>query len=196
MPVYSSLIEMETGDVIIGTERGIFRTKNINNPEWIAETTCMGEVPVMELKQQLLCHEDEQTTNVTEDGIFVTVYPGVWNTGVIYAATYGKGVFRCENYKKDFTAVPENPTIEEVAVSLYPNPVSSMATLSFETKESCNVSYQVFDMAGRMVMNQNLGRLNDGEHQISINAENLSTGSYILRLNQGASSASVKFLVY
>ena len=104
MPVYSSLIERETGDVIIGTERGIYRTDNINNPDWVADGFMMGEVPVMELKQQLLYHEDEQTVNVTEEGIFVKDYPGVHNTGVIYAATYGRGVFRCENYKEDFDA--------------------------------------------------------------------------------------------
>ena len=197
MPVYSSLIEMETGDVILGTERGIYRTDNINNPTWNNDGTAMGEVPVMELKQQILFHEDEEISNVTEEGVFVTVYPGVYNTGIIYAATYGKGIFRCENYKKDFASVPENPSVDNnVEVSIYPNPVCSQATISFVLNESCNVSYQIFDMMGRMVMNQGLGRFTEGEHQVNINAESLSAGSYILRLNQGANNASVKFLVY
>ena len=198
MPVYASLIEMETGHVILGTERGIYRCKRISssNPTWTADSKILGEVPVMDLKQQLLFHEDEQTVNVTEEGTFVTVYPGVHNTGVIYAATYGRGVFRCENYKKDFDNVPENQEVTTISVNMYPNPVASQATLSFNVEESANVSYQVFDMTGRMVMNQNLGRLISGEHQVSVNAENLSTGSYILRLNQGANNATVKFLVY
>ena len=197
MPVYSSVIEMETGDVIIGTERGIYRTNNIGNPTWNYDGTAMGEVPVMELKQQIVFHEDEKTVNVTDEGEFVTVYPGVHNTGIIYAATYGKGMYRCENYKQHSGAsVPENPAVASVNVTMYPNPVSGQATLSFSLNESCNVSYQVFDMTGRMVMNQGLGRFAEGEHQVSINAESLSTGSYILRLNQGAGNASVKFLVY
>ena len=197
MPIYSSLIEMETGDVILGTERGIYRTDNINNPTWNYDGTAMGEVPVMELKQQLLYHEDEQIVNVTEEGVFVEEFYGVHNTGVIYAATYGKGAYRCENYKKDFDAVPENQTVENnVAVSMYPNPISGQATLSFNLNESCNVSYQIFDMTGRMVMSQGLGRFAEGEHQVNINAESLSSGSYILRLNQGVSNSSVKFLVY
>jgi hypothetical protein len=197
MPVYSSVIEMVTGDVIIGTERGIYRTKNINNPDWIAETKMMGEVPVMELKQQTVFHETETIENETEEGVFVTEYPGVYNTGVIYAATYGRGMFRCENYKKEFASVPENNEfVNDITVSMYPNPVSSQAIVSFELNENCNVSYQVFDMTGRMVMNQNMGRMTEGEHQINVNAESLSAGSYILRLNQGANNASVKFLVY
>ena len=196
MPVYSSVIEMATGDVILGTERGIYRTKTIANPTWAADNQMMGEVPVMELKQQLLYKENEQVVNVTDEGIFVTEYPGVYNTGVIYAATYGRGVFRCENYKKEFTSVPETPAVENVTVSMYPNPVSDQATVSFNLESNANVSYQVFDMTGRMVMSKNVGQFGEGSHQVTINTENLSTGSYILRLNQGASSSAVKFLVY
>ena len=196
MPVYSSVIEMATGDVILGTERGIYRTKTIVNPTWAADNQMMGEVPVMELKQQLLYKENEQVVNVTDEGIFVTEYPGVYNTGVIYAATYGRGVFRCENYKKEFTPVPETPAVENVTISMYPNPVSDQATVSFNLESNANVSYQVFDMTGRMVMSKNVGQFGEGSHQVTINTENLSTGSYILRLNQGASSSAVKFLVY
>ena len=193
MPVYSSVIDMETGDVIIGTERGIYRTKDLQN--WIPDSHMLGEIPVMELKQQRLSVDDVTTVNHTDEGDFYTDYPGVHNTGIIYAATYGRGVFRCENYKK-YDVVPENSSNDNVNVSMYPNPVSSQATLSFDLKESCNVSYQVFDLTGRLVMNQNIGRMTEGEHQVSINAENLSSGSYILRLNQGAKNSSVKFMVY
>ena len=198
MPVYSSVIEMVTGDVIIGTERGIYRTKNIGaaNVEWIADSHMMGEVPVMDLKQQLLEQEDKEVANVTEDGIFVTEYPGVHNTGIIYAATYGRGVFRCENYKKTALSVPETSAVVETTVSLYPNPVQGMATVSFNATENAEVSYQVFDLTGRMVMNQRIGNVFEGVNEFSINTENLSTGSYILRLNQGGNSSCVKFMVY
>jgi hypothetical protein len=194
MPVYSSVIDMTTGDVIIGTERGIYRTKDLST--WTFDSQALGEIPVMELKQQRAYREDAVSVNHTEEGDFVTEYPGVKNTGIIYAATYGRGVFRCENYKKDFAGVSENSDDININLNMYPNPVSSQATLSFDLKESCNVSYQVFDMTGRMVMNQNMGRMSEGEQQININAENLSSGSYILRLNQGAKNNSVKFMVY
>ena len=198
MPVYSSVIEMATGDVIIGTERGIYRTKNIgaSNVEWIANNHMMGEVPVMDLKQQLMSQEDKEVSNVTEDGVFVTEYPGVHNTGIIYAATYGKGVFRCENYKVSGTSVPEGSVAFETTVSLYPNPVQGMATVSFNATENTDVNYQVFDLTGRMVMSQSIGRVAEGVNEFSINTENLSTGSYILRLNQGANSSCTKFMVY
>jgi len=189
---------MTTGDVIIGTERGIFRTKNIGaaNVEWVAESHMLGEVTVMDLKQQLIEQVDKEIVNVTEDGTFVTEYPGVHNTGIIYAATYGRGVFRCENYKKTATSVPETPVVVETTVSLYPNPVQGMATVSFNVTGNTEVSYQVFDLMGRMVKCESIGRVAEGNHEFSINTENLSTGSYILRLNQGGTSNCVKFMVY
>ena len=197
MPVYSSLIEMTTGDVILGTERGIYRTKDIAGAQWSADTYLLGEVPVMELKQQILFEENKTVVIENEEGTMTTVYPGIYNTGVIYAATYGRGVFRCENYKKEFDVVPESPALADMmSVSLYPNPVQGQATLSFNLNEAGNVSYQVFDLTGRMVMNQNVGRFAEGEHQINIQAENLSSGSYILRLSQGVKNQSVKFMVY
>ena len=197
MPVYSSVIEMATGDVIIGTDRGIYRTKNIANGVWTADNQSMGEVPVMELKQQTLYREDRQVVNVTNEGNFVTVYPGVHNTGIIYAATYGRGVFRCENYKQHSgTGIPETPAVVETSVSLYPNPVQGEATVSFNVTGNTDVDFQVFDLMGRMVMSQNMGRFAEGAHEFRINTENLSTGTYILRLNQGGNSNCVKFMVY
>ena len=198
MPVFSSVIEMETGDVIIGTERGIYRTKNIAAAEWTADSQILGELPVMELKQQLLYQVDKEISEVTDDGVFVTEYPGVHNTGIIYAATYGKGAFRCENYKKHIgESVPETPAVDvETSVSLYPNPVRGMATVGFNAIGNAEVNYQVFDLMGRMVMNQSAGRFTEGVNEFNINTENLSAGSYILRLNQGGNSSCVKFMVY
>ena len=196
MPVYSSVIEMATGDVILGTEHGIYSTSNIASPNWISDSKILGDVPVMELKQQLLSQEDKQTSNVTQDGVFITEYSGVHNKGIIYAATYGRGVFRCENYKQESGAgVPDMP-MAETTVSMYPNPVQGEAVISFNVNGNANVSFQVFDMTGRMVMSQNMGRLAEGSQEVRVNMSELSAGSYILRLNQGSNSSCAKFMVY
>ena len=197
MPVYSSLIEMSNGLVILGTERGIYTTNNIENPVWVFDGEAMGEVPVMELKQQLLHRDDAYEIMMSENDTVVNVFPGVHNTGIIYAATYGRGMFRCENFKQ-YTgySVPELPVATETKVEMYPNPVRDQASVSFNMEAEGNVSYQVYDLMGRMVMSQNLGRFAEGQQQINVNTSELSAGSYILRLSQGASSATVKFLVY
>lgn len=197
MPIYSSVIDMSTGDVILGTEKGIYRTKNIGVANWVADSENLGEVPVMELKQQLLSQEDRYVVLISPEDTIVNVYPGVHNTGIIYAATYGKGMYRCENYKLNSgDDVPELPVAKETSVSIYPNPVHSHAKVSFEVVGKESVNYQVFDLMGRMVMNQNLGRMAEGSYEITVNTSDLSSGSYILRLNQGGRSSNVKFLVY
>ena len=197
MPVYSSVIEMATGKVIIGTERGIYTSNGVGNATWTADGYMMGEVPVMELKQQLLYHEDEYVVLMSEEDTVVIAYPGVHNTGIIYAATYGKGAYRCENYKQHSgTDIPEGPAAVETRIEMYPNPVRDQAIVSFDMENDANVSYQVYDMMGRLVMNRNLGRLSQGQQQVNVNLNDLSTGSYILRLTKGTENAVVKFLVY
>ena len=197
MPVYSSLIEMASGKVILGTEHGIYSTNSIQNPNWVFDGEAMGDVPVMELKQQLLHRDDAYEILASENDTLVKVYPGVHNTGIIYAATYGRGMFRCENFKQySGDDVPEISTVTETKVEMYPNPVRDQAVVSFDVENDVNVSYQVYDMMGRMVMSQNMGRFAQGTHQVNVNMSDLSSGSYIMRLNAGGVSSSVKFIVY
>ena len=210
MPVYSSVIaydyfadSLHVGDAegpyfLLGTEHGIYSTKSMSGtPSWSSNGNMMGDVPVMDLKQQLLEWDDQIVTNETEEGIFTTVYPGVHNKGVIYAATYGRGVFRCENFKQYYTGVSDDSqTVVTSNVALYPNPVQGQATISFTVNSKTNVSYQVYDLMGRMVKNATLGSYSEGEHEVNVDMSDLSAGSYIMRVNQGSNNSCVKFVVY
>jgi 2',3'-cyclic-nucleotide 2'-phosphodiesterase (5'-nucleotidase family) len=150
------------------------------------------------MKQQILSQEDRYVVLASPEDTIVELYPGVKNTGIVYAATYGRGVFRCENYKLNSgTDIPEVPSVAaEANVSIYPNPAYSQATARFEAEGNATVRYQVFDLTGRLVMSRNLGRLNQGSHDIEINTGDLGTGSYILRIGEGVRTATAKFLVY
>ena len=202
MPVYSCVYEMSTGKVIIGTERGIYMTDNIEaaNVNWVAANQNMGEVPVLDLRQQTMYQPDQTiiTPLVSQDGITydTAFYLGVHNQGAIYAATYGRGVFRCENFLQHIgTEVQEN-TVATTTLNMYPNPVRDEAKVSFELQSNSSVSYQVFDMTGRMVKLVNLGTLTAGNHEVNVTVNDLSNGAYLLRLNAGASTSTVKFMVY
>ena len=200
MPVYSSVIEMTTGHVIIGTERGIYRCTNIgaSSPEWALVSDNMGKVPVMELKQQTMDLESQYVSTVIDSVTVVTEYPGVSNRGVIYAATYGRGLFRCETYRLNSgEGVPETPTASVKSnVSMYPNPVRDNARVSFELNDNNMVSYQVYDMSGRMIKTETLGNYTAGKHEVEVNMNGLAKGAYVLRLNAGSQTSSVKFMVF
>lgn len=201
MPVYSSVIEMATGKVLLGTEHGIFMADNINNPTWVSQNDPMGDVPVMDLKQQIVNHPDQIVWSLYQEAdtayYIPTVYEGVRNVGMIYAATYGKGLFRCENFRPEFESVDEDPAVVETpAINMYPNPVSDMTKVNFTMNSKGNVSYEVYDICGRRVMSQSLGNYSDGNYEVNVDMSALSSGAYIFRLNQGGKSSSVKFVVY
>lgn len=198
MPVYSSVIEMTNGYVVLGTEHGIYMTKDIANPNWVAQRDPMGDVPVMDLKQQTVYHP-HQTVMFVDAGTNDTTYrrrAGVMNQGVMYAATYGRGLFRCENYLTHSGLNIDEPAVADAQLSLYPNPVRGQAKLSFEMDNKAQVAYQIFDMSGRMIQSVTLGTYNQGAYEVDVNASDLSTGAYLLRLTQGAKTSHVKFLVY
>ena len=198
MPVYSSVVVLENGYVMVGTERGIWMTEDITaaNVEWVPAQGNMGVVPVMDLKQQTLYHKAQYVETMIDSVIYVTEYPGIRNQGAIYAATYGKGLFRCENYLQHIGENVGEDIAEAQTVSMYPNPVREKAMVSFNMNESARVSYQVFDMMGRMVKSETLGTFSDGKHDVEIAMEGLSSGAYVLRLNAGRNLSTVKFLVY
>ena len=211
MPVYSSVytvyryeeegLSFEEEHVLIGTEHGVYRTTDINADPviWVAENTFMGEVPVLDMRQQNMSHPDQEVVTVIDGVATVTVYPGVRNQGMVYAATYGKGLFRCENYRNQYSGTNVHETPAEVAqstVTMYPNPVRDAAMVSFELNDNAAVSYQVYDFSGRMVKAERMGNYGQGKHEINVSVDGLAKGAYVLRLNAGSKTSSVKFMVF
>lgn len=199
MPVYTSIIEVENNNkVFIGTEHGLYITNDITaaNPVWTLDET-LANIPVFELKQQTIdkASEDLVLTNGTES-ITIT-FPGTKNYGFVYAATYGGGLFRTETK----VGIDENPSSNVSAqgfeMNIYPNPVTSNSKVSFEVLDNdAKMSYQIYDLSGRVVLSQDLGQYDKGSFEIALPTANLKSGAYILLLQSGTRSSANKFLVY
>ena len=99
MPVYSSIYVKEENTIsyMLGTENGIYTSNDKSN--WIADAS-VANIPVMDLKQQLQARRDTKYTYLIDEvGEVTTIeYPGVFNEGMIYIATYGRGLYKCDNY--------------------------------------------------------------------------------------------------
>ncbi len=66
---------------------------------------------------------------------------------------------------------------------VFPNPVQENTMVSFSLDKSQNVSLQLFDMTGRVVLDMYNGILGEGNHQFPVQtAEKLSNGLYFVRL--------------
>ncbi|MEX0778521.1 MAG: BspA family leucine-rich repeat surface protein [Balneolales bacterium] len=86
------------------------------------------------------------------------------------------------------TSVAENP---DMSVDLeldqnYPNPFNPVTRINFGLPQEGNVRLTVYDILGRqveMLINENLPA---GYHEVPFDAANLSTGTYIYRLEAGS----------
>ena len=195
-PVYSSLIESTTGKVFVGTENGVYTSDDMNT--W--KPTAITGVPVMEIKQQLQAnHDNAYVYLVDEIGDITTItYPGINNEGMIYIATYGRGLYRCDNYLVSGSELGiEEPTMSQsFEMNIFPNPIVSDATINFNVADKAQVTMQVYDLSGRMVMNQVLGTYGEGSHSANFNVNGLTSGTYIVRVQAGTVSSTTKILVY
>ena len=199
-PVYSSLIEKSTGKVFLGTEDGIFASEDMNT--WT--NAGIAGVPVMDIKQQSQTnHKDKYTYLVDEVGkVDTIVYPGIFNEGMIYVATYGRGLYRYDEYHVELIIDEDEENDEPVKdeskhmIDIYPNPVSEEATINFQVEDKSDVSFQIFDINGRIVMSENLGSYQKGSHKVNFNVNELNSGTYVIKVQTGKSSNSTRFMVY
>ena len=67
-------------------------------------------------------------------------------------------------------------------VQNYPNPFNPTTMIEFSVDESQFVELQVFDLLGRKMADVITGMMGSGTHRVSFNAEFLSSGTYMYRL--------------
>lgn len=200
MPVFSSVIEDGSQLAIIGTEHGVY-TATLNG----AATTWsfsegVGDVPVYDLKQQTILKNTYALTTQNGEDTSITEYHGTNNCRAIYAATYGKGLFMCDNFITNPYGVGINeisePATSNAQLRMFPNPASTYTNVVFNVKGSnADVIYTIYDLAGRMVMNGELGNYSNGTHTASISL-NLTSGTYVMQVNVGNDVKCGKIMVY
>lgn len=95
----------------------------------------------------------------------------------------------------DFTMTPqlvtsteETPTAVVTKYALmqnYPNPFNPVTNISFTLPEKANVKLIVFNILGKEIATLINGNLSSGEHTVSFDASNLSSGVYFYRIQAG-----------
>jgi hypothetical protein len=199
MPVYTSILEMTNTDMaIIGTEHGIFVNENIHSTsaQWMKQDSLMGSVPVFQLQQQTVSKVRDTVYLINGSDSTMVVYPGTNNYGIIYSATYGRGLFRSNTYRKP-VGIEEHDinTISQIrSLKLYPNPVSTQATIELAVEQSADIMLTIYDIAGRKV-GQQLVSVQKGDNKILLKTDNLKSGAYVITATAGSARYSQKFIV-
>ncbi len=120
---------------------------------------------------------------VSDDNIFDCYNASVAGCNSKSATTTGDPpLLRLE----DLVNSMEKETPKEFALKQNsPNPFSGRTTIRYDLPEEATVGIAVYDLLGRRVRSLDLGRKQAGEHEATLSARDLSTGTYFLKLKAG-----------
>lgn len=88
------------------------------------------------------------------------------------------------------TGIEENEMLNNIAV--YPNPMSDFATVTYNIAETNIVKIELVNAIGQVVMKNDLGKINAGQHDFSLNSSELINGLYFLNITVGNSTVTKK----
>lgn len=184
-PVYTAMYNWrDHNELLVGTEYGVYSTRNLysGTPEWSSENgNGMEILPVFDLRQQQFANNAEF---------------GIKNHGVVYAATFGRGVFTSETFStKGGASSSHLAGLSDIEVQVTPNPVSDLATLRYTLDSSSNVEFQVYNLQGKLVKTININNQPAGSNELTVDASGFGSGTYLVRMIAGTSQASTKFII-
>lgn len=214
-PVYSGMIAIDSTSnavkVFVGSEVGAFQSDfnafnaaSFNASSW-SEYGNFNGVPVTAMCQQTanqpLYRYTKHTGFNAEDYLFGrTKYPYA-----MYFGTYGRGIFMDSIYvtnheneivdSTDYTDIPVVFSNSINNVRVYPNPAVSHTNLELSVAKAGVATVKVFDITGKVVLSENLGRLAEGTYTRSIDCHNLLKGMYLVNVTVGSQTATTKLVV-
>lgn len=188
MPVYSVIFARDknggTNTVVVGTEFGVYATSNITaDNSSIVWTDENGELPKM-----LIFGLRQQTLPGSQAN----------NSGTIYAATHGRGIWKCENFfVKGTVGIKKEDMANSTksGISIYPNPLYGDGTISFElSRANSNIVISTFDLQGRVVKSSRMPLLQAGTQKINYDNSDLAPGTYFISVDGEGIHVSAKFV--
>ena len=81
------------------------------------------------------------------------------------------------------------PTVTSLAQN-YPNPFNAATNISFDLAEAGNVSLNVYDITGRLVVTLVDGQMDAGQHVVVWDGSSVSSGVYFYKLSTGDYTAT------
>lgn len=103
-----------------------------------------------------------------------------------------------DRFKETFTSVPQSGNSHPQQMKLganYPNPFNPKTKIEFSLPQANDVKLTVYDVLGRRVAVLVDGKRQAGQHLVTFDASNLSSGVYIYRLKANGFSQSRKMLL-
>jgi hypothetical protein len=86
----------------------------------------------------------------------------------------------------------------EAGIQLYqntPNPFNGVSTINYELPQAGQVTFEVFDITGKQIVEMNEGSKGAGSYQISLNASDFAAGSYYYTLTVGTERVTKQMVI-
>lgn len=93
--------------------------------------------------------------------------------------------------KLNSTSFSHPTTISQI----YPNPIQDRATISFSTEVDTDVEFTIYDISGRRISTIETDNYERGEHEASLNTDNLTDGVYIMKMTTDDTISTKRFVV-
>lgn len=86
------------------------------------------------------------------------------------------------SYKFTTNALTVNNPEYNVGVQVFPNPMNSVLNLGLSLNENQEINVEIYDLTGKLVLNEDLGLVPAGTFNHSVNIQVLSAGIYSLKV--------------
>ena len=154
-PYITSMVSNHIGVIAVGTYgNSVYYTRN-KGASWVHSNTRIGDARVL--------------------GLYLT------ESQQLVAAVEGGTLWYTDGSLPTAVLAPPAPNGFRL-LSVYPNPLLESTTLSLETQTPENLRISLCDLLGREVACIQHGPIDPGIHEIPIRMDNLSAGTYALRV--------------
>jgi len=131
--------------------------------------------------------EGAGTTSETNNYVYVdeTVVPGAAYTYVLADVDYANNETRYDDDAVTVTVGEDLAEADFVIGAAYPNPFNPTAIVPLTLARDANVTAKIYSLTGREIATLVNGTMSAGYHDLQINASDMTTGLYIVRVVVG-----------
>ncbi|HRG59011.1 MAG TPA: T9SS type A sorting domain-containing protein [Bacteroidia bacterium] len=108
-----------------------------------------------------------------------------WNVNSIGYYTYNETTVNVENHLN---------ILNQFKLNLFPNPTNHLLNLSFDLPSNDNITISIFDLQGKVIIENNFGNLIAGTYTETIDISTLETNSYVFRFSGNKISFTKTFI--
>jgi alkaline phosphatase D len=82
------------------------------------------------------------------------------------------------------------PRPSALGMTLFPNPTTDLINVSISTSQDNRLTYELYDVMGKLLMTRSMGQMAPGEHRVPIDMSGHTAGLYMVRVHNGLDDAA------